>query len=194
MEMHVRIEQGAKAVDEGDGADAGARTGARAALAQALLHHREEDMQGQGLDGRIILQVLAHRQHPLAHRHARHDVVGEMGGGFDHAPGVMTEGNPRGTGGTDAATLARIRDEKIVAALGASDAGKAVGEDAAFEVAAEFPFDMGRRKAALPGIAGAFELGRQVSLHGAVEQGPTRERRTASSLPVWSPPTRRSRA
>jgi hypothetical protein len=42
-------------------------------------------MQGQGLDGRIILQVLAHRQHPLAHRHARHDVVGEMGGGFDHA-------------------------------------------------------------------------------------------------------------
>jgi hypothetical protein len=49
-----------------------------------------------------------------------------------------------------------------VAAFGAAGAGKAVGEDAAFEVAAEFPFDMGRRKAALPGVTGVFEPGRQV--------------------------------
>ena len=178
VKMQVGIEQGAKAVDEGDGADAGVRTGTRTALADALLHRREEELQGQGLDGWIALQGVAqafrHRQYPLPHRQTREDVVGQMAGGFDHAPGV--------TGGTESATLARIRDEKIVAALGAAGAGKAVGEDAAFEVAAEFPFDMGRRRSALPGIAGAFEPGRQVSLHGAVEQGATRERRTASSL------------
>jgi hypothetical protein len=79
MKMHVRIEQGAKAVDEGDGADAGRGTRTRAARAQTLLHRAQEDVQGKVLDGRIALQVIAqafrYGQHPLPHRQARNDVV-----------------------------------------------------------------------------------------------------------------------
>jgi hypothetical protein len=70
--MDVGIEQGAKAVDEGDGADAGSRTRIRASLAQTPLHRAQEEVQCQGLHGRIVLQEIAHafrhRQHPLAHR------------------------------------------------------------------------------------------------------------------------------
>jgi hypothetical protein len=43
VKVQMGIEQGVKAVDEGDGADAGVRTGARIALAHTLLHRGEED-------------------------------------------------------------------------------------------------------------------------------------------------------
>jgi hypothetical protein len=65
-------------------------------------------------------QPLGHRQHPLAHRQARHDVIGEMSGGFHHAP--------RGTGRAHAPAFARVGDEKAVAALGTAGAGNTVGE------------------------------------------------------------------
>ena len=95
-------------------------------------------MQRQGLDGRIVLQVIAqalrHREHPLAHRQARQDVVGEMRSGLDHAPGVA--------GRAHAPALAGVGDEKVVAAFAAAGAGKTVGEDAAFEVAAKFALDI----------------------------------------------------
>lgn len=60
MKMHMRIEQGAKAVNEGDSANAG-----RAALShrtggpKSLFHSREKDVQGQVLDGRGGLQEVA---------------------------------------------------------------------------------------------------------------------------------------
>jgi hypothetical protein len=47
MEMRVGIEQSAKAVDEGDGADPGSRTRSRTTPAQTLLRPREEDVQRQ---------------------------------------------------------------------------------------------------------------------------------------------------
>jgi hypothetical protein len=59
VEVHVGIEQGAKAVDEGHSADAGSRTRPRAAPAHTLLHCREEEVQRQGLHGRVILQEVA---------------------------------------------------------------------------------------------------------------------------------------
>jgi hypothetical protein len=66
-----------------------------------------------------------------------------MGGGFDHPPGV--------TSGTDAATFARPGDEKIVTALGASGARKTIGENAAFEIAAELASGGHRARAWRPG-------------------------------------------
>jgi hypothetical protein len=75
VEVHMGIEQGAKAVDESDRADARGHTRpgtTPTTPAQTLLHRTEEDVQRQGLYGRIVLQVVAqtfrHRQHPLAHR------------------------------------------------------------------------------------------------------------------------------
>ena len=70
--VHVGIEQGAKAVDEGHSADPGSWTRPRAAPVQTLLHRTEEEVQRQGLHGRVILQEIAqslrHRKHSLAHR------------------------------------------------------------------------------------------------------------------------------
>jgi hypothetical protein len=86
-----------------------------------------------------------------------------MGGGFDHSPGVAS--------GTDTTALARPGNEKIVTALGTPGAGKAMRENAAFEIAAELAFDMGWAGSALAAVAGEFEPGGEVRLHGAIEHG-----------------------
>ncbi len=59
VEVHVGIEQGAKAVDEGHSADPGSWTRPRAAPVQTLLHRTEEEVQRQGLHGGIGLQKIA---------------------------------------------------------------------------------------------------------------------------------------
>ena len=56
-----------------------------------------------------------------------------------------------------------------MAALVTAGAGEAVGEDATFEVAAEFAFDQCRRTPSLRVVV-EFQPGRQMGLHGAVEQ------------------------
>ena len=167
VEVDVGIEQGAEAVDEGDRADPGGWTRPRAALAQALLHRTEEDVQRQGLHGRIVLQevaqALGHRQHPLAHRQPRHDVIGEMRCGLDHAPGVA--------GRAHAAPLAREGDQEVVLTLLTESAGETVGEDAAFEVAAKFPLHIrGHRFGVEVPLAGEREIGLEMALDDAVER------------------------
>jgi hypothetical protein len=69
-----------------------------------LFHDAQENAQRQRLDRGIVLQVitqpLGNRQHPLADRQSRKDVVGQMGGGFNHSPRVAS--------GTDTTALARM--------------------------------------------------------------------------------------
>ena len=56
-----------------------------------------------------------------------------------------------------------------MSAVGAAGAGKAVGEDAAVEVAAEFP--PGYRRCSLPGaVIVKCQPGGKMRLHGAIEQ------------------------
>ncbi len=93
----------------------------------------------------------------------RKTVVGQMGGGFDHSPGVAS--------GTDTTALARPGNEKIVTALGASSAGKAMRENPAFQIPAELTFDMGWAGSALAAVARECEPGGEVGLHGAIEHG-----------------------
>jgi hypothetical protein len=54
-----------------------------------LFHDAQENAQRQRLDRRIVFEVitqpLRNRQHPLADRQSRKNVVGQMGGGFDHS-------------------------------------------------------------------------------------------------------------
>ncbi len=82
-----------------------------------------------------------------------------MGSGFDHSPSI--------TSGTDIATFAPRGDEKIVTALGASGAGKTIGENRACEIAAELMLDMDWAGSALSAVAGDFAPGGAVRLHGA---------------------------
>ena len=68
-------------------------------------------------------------------------MVDEMYRRFGHAPA--------GAGRADAAARARIGDDEVLAAVGATGVGKAVGEDAAVEVTAEFAFGERRGRPAL---------------------------------------------
>jgi hypothetical protein len=70
-----------------------------------------------------VAQPLWHRQHPLAHRQARENMIGEVRCRLHHAPRVAR--------GTDTAAFAAIGDEVVVPAVTIPSPGKAVGEDAA---------------------------------------------------------------
>ncbi len=60
---------------------------------------------------------------------------------------------------------------QVVAALPTTGAGETVGEDAALQVAAEFALDVGRHwVAVIEPVAPEREPGREVGLHGAIEQ------------------------
>jgi hypothetical protein len=59
VEVHVGIEPGAKTVIKRHTADACSRTRTGAAPAHTLLHRSEEQVQRQGLHGRVILQEVA---------------------------------------------------------------------------------------------------------------------------------------
>jgi len=76
------------------------------------LDHPQEDMQYSSdrlwLPFQIPAQPLGHREHPLAHRQGREDVIDQVGGGLRHAPGVAR--------GADAAPLAGEGHQEIVAA------------------------------------------------------------------------------
>jgi hypothetical protein len=85
---------------------------------------------------------------------------------------------PRVARWAHAAPLARERDQEVVPALSAPRPGKASGEDAAVEVAAELPLHMRRRR---PGVIVALatvgEPGLEVLLDAATEHAlalPTR--------------------
>jgi hypothetical protein len=55
---------------------------------------------------------------------------------------------PRRTRGTDASALAREGNQDLIVARLATDAGEAMGEDAAAQVLGEFALDMARQAAA----------------------------------------------
>ena len=76
-----------------------------------------------------VAQALGHRQHPLAHRQAREDVICEVRRRLHHAPGVAR--------GADTPAFAGEGHKVVVRAVSAAGTGKAVGEDAAFEIFAK---------------------------------------------------------
>jgi len=71
--------------------------------------------------------------------------------------------------GTEPSTLTRVSYEPLPAAVVAADAEKAPAEEAAVEKGAELALDEAGDDAAL--IAGGYEKGLEVLLHGAVENG-----------------------
>ncbi len=94
VEVNMLVQAGAKAVDEGDCADVQSclvwvlRAGAVGL--QRLRDDPQEDTQHHAQHRAVALhkvaQPLWHRQHPLAHRQAGEDVVGEVRCRLCHAP------------------------------------------------------------------------------------------------------------
>jgi hypothetical protein len=66
--------------------------GSGTSLAQHLLDHAQKDLQHGGDGTRIvpkeIAQPLRKRQHPLAHRQPREDVIDQVRRRLHHAPGI----------------------------------------------------------------------------------------------------------
>src|SRR6059036_2601400 len=83
--------------------------------------------------GAGVAKRVWEREHPLADRHGRENAVGEERRGVGHAAPA--------TRGAEAAAFARERHEAIVAAVVATQAQEAVGEDAAAQEGAELLLD-----------------------------------------------------
>jgi len=60
-------------------------------------------------------------------------------------------------------------DQEIVSAIPAAGAGEAVGEDAAFQIAAELPLHVLRHAVALP-LLGQRQVGLEMALNSAVQR------------------------
>jgi hypothetical protein len=83
-------------------------------------------------------------------------MIDPMRSGLGHAPGIA--------GGTDTPSLAGKGHQKVVSTLGTAGAGKSMGQDAAFEVAAKFPFDVGRHGIVVPALARQAQVGLEMRL------------------------------
>ena len=114
-----------------------------------------------------VTKPLGTRQHPLAHRQAGEYVIAKVRRRLHHAPGVARRAN--------AAALAGIGDEVVVPTIVTPRPGKAVGEDAAFQVLAKGLADIGLGGVVVAlavelACAGKFMPSRKVLGYGLVEQ------------------------
>ena len=171
VQMHMAVEGGAEAMQEGDGpeprAGGGGSLGCRCRVcggAEQPLDLGKEDLResGDGLGpvGEEAAQPLRHGDHPLSHGHRRDDVIDKMGGGLRHVPTVARR--------ADAAALARERHDNALAAARAEGAAEAEAEDAALEKAAELLLD-GARHGPL-GLVTPLEPAREVLGDDLVER------------------------
>ena len=111
----------------------------RAVGLQALRDDPQEDAQHHVEHGPVALhevaQSLRNRQHPLAHRQARENVIGEVCRRLHHAPCVAR--------GADTTAFAGIGNEVVMPAVITPGPGKAVRKDAAFQIFAKRLADIG---------------------------------------------------
>jgi hypothetical protein len=166
VEVEVRVEGGAEAVEEGDGADLGVGGGAGAVVAQPGADGPEQDPEHGAGEGGVVVEEgtdpLGDGEHPLPDRERRQDLVVQVGGDLDHPAGVA--------GGADAAALAREGHEALGGAVVAPDSGEAVGQDAAAEVGAEVLLDPARHALApRVGLGGPGQEDPDVVLDNGVE-------------------------
>lgn len=120
---------------------------------------------------------LGHGDHPLAHLQRREDVINQVRGSLGRSPGVA--------GRTQLASLAGEGHQEIAAARRVPRAGEAIDQDAAGEIVAEFPFQIGGHPLTIPvSFARQRELGLQVVLYDLVKGCALR---TATGIRTGSP-------
>ena len=92
MQMYVEVGRRPKTLDQRDGAAVALLAFESNAIQQVArdhaLHHLQYRRDQLGLRGQQLAQRDRKRQHPLAHRHLRDDVIHQVGGGLCHAPGA----------------------------------------------------------------------------------------------------------
>jgi hypothetical protein len=122
---------------------------------------------GAGGPGAVVEkrpQAFGNREDELAHGHVGNDVVHQVSRRLGHAPGVA------GRAGTPA--LAGKRHQEVVPATRASGPCKAVGQDAASQIASELFLHMIRHAVAHGiGLVGQGQVGLQVFPDDAVQRG-----------------------
>ena len=98
MEMNIEIGRGAKPRDEGHRAGLGLGLGQAGLVnhegregAVDHLQHRRKQLR---LGGKQMPQWDGKGYHPLAHGHARDDLLNQMGRGLGHASGATRRANP----------------------------------------------------------------------------------------------------
>jgi hypothetical protein len=137
---------------------------------QALLDDPQKDaqrtVQRRPIALHEVAQPLGHRQHPLAHRQVRKNMVHQVRRRLLHAPRVAR--------GADCATLAREGYRLVMRAVLAPHPRKTVGQDAALQVFAKrlrYIGQWGVLVALAIDLAGAEERkpGLQMTGHGAVQ-------------------------
>ena len=176
MEVHMRVQAGAKPVDKRHCAEVQGRLihlrRPRAVGLQALRDDPQKNTQHHVEHGPITLhevaQSLGHRQHPLAHRQAREDVVRQVSRCLHHAPGIAR--------GANTPAFAGIGHKIVVSTVVTPRPGKAVGKDAALQIFAKDLADIGSGGVvvALPvelACTGEFMPGLEVFGNRLVEKG-----------------------
>jgi hypothetical protein len=166
--MEMRIKARAEAVQEADRAHGGGPWGRGGGFSQAAPESAEQDVKdGAGRAGAVMKEgpeALGHGEDELADGHVGNDVVHQVGCGLGHALGPAR--------GTASPALAGERHEEVVAAGCASSPGKAVGQDAAPEIAPEFLFHViGDAVAKGLCFIGQGEVGLQVLPDDTVQGG-----------------------
>ena len=137
MEMNIEIGSGTKALDEGDGASLSLGMGqaglvdhkGRQGAVNDLQHRREQVRLG----GKQMPQRDRKRDHPLAHRHVRNDLLNQVGRGFCHATGA--------TGWAKPSPFTGERHPLFMGAVPTSQAQKPMHENAAFQKRLELVLD-----------------------------------------------------
>ena len=121
------------------------------------VHHQQHGRHELGLCGQQQAQRNRQRQYPLAHRHARNDVIEQVRRCLCHAPGPARR--------EEAASFAAEGHKLVVPAVAAMQAQEAVGQDAAFQEGVELVLHKLRQIGANRGLS-LLEEGGGVLLHG----------------------------
>ncbi len=126
------------------------------------VHHLQHGCHQFGLRRQQHAQRDGQRQHPLAHRHVRDDVVYQMRRGLRHASGSAR--------GAEPPPLATEGQQLVVPAIPAAQAQEPVGQDTALQEGVELVLDE-LRQVGTGGLFGLSEERRGMLLHQAVQRG-----------------------
>lgn len=166
VEVNIEVQTAAEALDQRDGSGRAAFDAVELLGARPVRSERDfdEDAAERGENVRLErgepAELMRERQDELADRDVGEDSIDEVGTGVGHSPTRAAR--------ADAAGLAAEGDEEIVAARIAVASKKAVGEDSAAEVGAEFSFDIARDRARVR-VSGVGEERFQVVADHAIE-------------------------
>jgi hypothetical protein len=171
MEVDVEVEPAAEALDDGERASVAIRDAVLAGLAAIEVQERPDKDTEDGaaeavVPGEQIAQPVGQAEDPLPHGDAGQHAVHEAGGALGHAPAAAAR--------TEAAPLAGKGNQPLLGTGVATQAGEAVGQDAAGEELAELLLHELRQAGTVGTVSRFAEKGLQVSADNGMEDAALR--------------------